>query len=458
MNLKPLLLFCLAGLVASTLTPSASAQTRTLRIVAQNLGADINGITMPQPGLIAPPNDTNNYAAGGELEGMGEEIVTNDPAQAIDILALEETTSNPTTVAPIANGLNTFYGLPGMYSNSSYQATESGGDVADGNGPNAIVFNTRTVRLLASVPVDPPGGTGNLGKASGEYREVVRYEFAPAGVATNATNVFFIYVSHYKSSSSGTLSTNQFYRNEEAQIIRNNSATLPANARILLVGDFNTGDASEPMYSTLIGSGINQAIDPLNPAGNTSLDWDINSTSVLPAKSFSPTAIHYRDDYEMMTTNVYYGIDGGLKFVPGSYHVFGNNGSIGYLGNVNSGANTALNNRLATNGPVFIPAAQIYTDLASASDHLPVTADYTIPMPVPQITSCSLSGNDLMLSFTNGITNAVYSLLMQTNLATPLINWTSLVNYTATSGAFSFTATNAVDATTPQRFYRLKGK
>ena len=68
----------------------------------------------------------------------------------------------------------------------------------NGNGPNALVYNTKTVQLLASVPVDPPGGTGNLGSASGEYREVMRYEFAPAGVAPTATNEFYIYVSHYK--------------------------------------------------------------------------------------------------------------------------------------------------------------------------------------------------------------------------------------------------------------------
>ncbi len=415
---------------------------------------------MPLPGLIAPSNDTNNYAAGGSLEGMGEEIVTNDQAQAIDILALEETTSNPITVAPIVNALNIFYGVPGMYSNSSYQATESGGNMANGNGPNAIVFNTRTVRLLASVPVDPPGGTGNLGKNSGEYREVVRYEFAPAGVATNAANVFFIYVSHYKSSGNGTLSTNQFYRNGEAQIIRNNSATLPATARILYVGDFNTGDASEPMYSTLIGAGINQAIDPLNVAVNTSINWSSSTTdtNILVMLTEHGYNLEFRDDLQVMTTNVYYGAPGGLKLVPGSYHIFGNNGSIGYLGNVTSGANTALNNRLATNGPVFIPAAQIYTDLASASDHLPVTADYTIPMPSPVVTGVSLLGTNLTLTVTNGITNAVYSLLMQTNITVALTNWTTVASYTATSGVFTYIATNAVDASAPQRFYRLKGK
>ena len=126
---------------------------------------------------------------------------------------------------------------------SPYQATESGGDVADGNGPNALVYNTKTLQLLASVPVDPPGGTSNLGSSSGEYREVMRYEFAPAGMTPTATNEFYIYVSHYKS---GTSSSDLAYRNGEAQIIRTNEAIdLPANARVLYVGDYNVTTSGE---------------------------------------------------------------------------------------------------------------------------------------------------------------------------------------------------------------------
>ena len=158
-------------------------------------------------------------------------------------------------------------------------------------------------------------------------------------------------------------------RQGEAQIIRNHAATnVPATARILYVGDFNTGIAAEGMYVTLTAPGTNQAIDPINPSGDTSLIWDTNT--VLNVKTFSPTGIHYRDDYQMMTTNVFYGTAGGLALVPGSYHVFGNNGTTPYLGSVNSGSNTALTGRLVTNGPVFITVLQLLADLASASDHL----------------------------------------------------------------------------------------
>jgi PKD repeat protein len=361
-------------LLAGGLSVPALAQTRTLRIVTYNIEDDINGATTPLPGLIAPSSG-GTVLNGGVLEGIGEEIVGNDPAQPLDILALQETTANTTTVVPIVNGLNSFYGVPGMYTNSTYQATESGGDTGDGNGPNAIVYNTTTVQLLASVPVDPPGGTGQLGGSSGEYREVMRYEFAPAGVTPTAANEFYIYVSHYKS---GTSSTDAQDRAEEAQIIRNNSATLPATARILYVGDYNVETSSEVGYQTIVGSGINQGIDPMNPSGATGVTWE--TSALLNQKTESSTDLRYRDDLQICTTNVYYGTAGGFALVPGTYHVFGNNGTTAYEGNVSSAGNTSLNN-LTPNAR--ISATQLFQDLTTASDHLPMVADYTVPIPPP---------------------------------------------------------------------------
>ena len=439
-------------LAATCLMATASAQTRILRIVTYNIAADINGATAPLPGLLAPPGNTNNYQAGGVLAGIGEELL-NGHAQPLDILALQETTSNPVTVTPIVNGLNAFYGVAGMYSDSPYQATESGGVATSGNGPNAVVFNTRTVQLLASVPVDPPAGTSALGSSSGEYREVMRYQFAPAGVATNAANLFYLYVSHYKS---GTGTANVNYRLGEAQIIRNNAALLPATARVLYVGDFNTGVAAEGMYVTLITPGINQAFDPVNPAGSTNLVWDTNSA--VAVKTYSPAAIHYRDDYQLMTTNVYAGVAGGLSLVPGTYHPFGNNGSIAFTNSLNSATNTALNNRLVTNGPAFLTATQLLLDLASASDHLPVVADYTIPVPAPVITGVNLAGTNLVLTVTNGITNGLYTVLMSTNLAMPLTNWTAGDSSVAAGSKFTFTVTNGASTSGRQRFYQLRSQ
>ena len=451
---------CLALGAVFDVFPVVAAQTRTLRVVTYNIQADTGGYTAPRPGLIIPSGG-GTVQQGGVLEGIGEEMVGNDQARPIDILALQETTTNPVTVVPIVNGLNSFYGVVGMYSNSTYQATQFGGsdNNGSGNGPNAMVYNAKTLQLLASVPVDPPGGIGNLGSPSGEYREVMRYEFAPAGMTPTATNEFYVYVSHYKAS---TGSQNEGYRLGEARIIRNDEANhLPANARVLYVGDYNVDNSGEAGYQTILSNtapnGIyqGQGIDPLNPTNNPNINWSTSTTdtNILMMLSEYGYKIEYRDDLQVMTTNVYSDAPDGLALVPGTYHVFGNNGTISYSGSVNSGGNTALLNRLATNGPVFINASQLYLDLTTASDHLPVVADYTIPIIVPAPVFQSVTAApDGTITFTwNAAADAVYQLQCCTNLAEgSWSNW-----------GITITATNTVMSTSdspepdPQRFYRL---
>ena len=364
-------------LAAYGITAIASAQTRTIRVVTYNIEDDISNATTPLPGLISPSSG-GSVTNGGVLEGIGEEILGSDPAQPIDILALQETTSNPVTVQPIVDGLNAFYSsrsLSAGYAMSPYQGTDTGGSNA-GNGPNAMVYNTNTLQLVASVGVGTPGGSSN-----GEYRQVVRYEFAPAGVTPTTNNEFYVYVSHYKS---GTTSGDITDRNGEAQIVRADSATLPSNTRILYTGDFNASTSGEAMYQTLIAGGANQGYDVLNPSGLTTNDWGSSTTStgILAVLTESATNLRYRDDYQMMTSNVLHSVAGGLAYIPGTYHTFGNNGTTPYNGNMNSGSDTALNNDLNTN-VTGITAAQLYQYLTTGSDHLPEVADYTIPVAAP---------------------------------------------------------------------------
>jgi PKD repeat protein len=432
-----------AFLVASGFPAVTTAQTRTLRIVTYNIEDDISGATVPLPGLIAPSG--GSVTNGGVLEGIGEEILGSDPAQPLDILALQETTSNGTTVQPIVNGLNAFYlsrNIPAGYAMSTVQGTESGGDTADGNGPNAIVYNTNTVQLIASVPVDPSGGTSKLGSASGEYREVMRYEFAPAGVTPTTNNEFYIYVSHYKS---GTTSADLTARTGESGIIRTNSATLPSNARVLYVGDFNVSTSSEVSYQNIVGStlvGI-QGIDPFNTNGTTGINWA--NGSQLAVKTESATDLHYRDDFQVVSSNVFAGAAGGLALVSGTYHTFGNNGTTPYQGSVNSG-NTSLNSDLTTN-VTGISATQLYQYLTTASDHLPVVADYTIPVPssapVASFTGSPVSGvAPLAVTFTDTSSGSITNWSWNfgdggtTNLATNTVLYTY-----STAGVYSVTET-----------------
>src|SRR4051794_7652338 len=83
----------------------------TLRVVSYNIAADVDGYTTARPGLETV------------LEGIGAETVKGN-AQPIDILGLEETTSNAATVQPIVDALNAKYGA-GTYATSALQGQTS---------------------------------------------------------------------------------------------------------------------------------------------------------------------------------------------------------------------------------------------------------------------------------------------------------------------------------------------
>ena len=74
---------------------------------------DINGYSTPRPGLYQV------------LEGVGEEQVQGT-VRPIDILVLQETTNNSTTVSPIVTNLNTYYNGAAVYAQSTYQADQTG--------------------------------------------------------------------------------------------------------------------------------------------------------------------------------------------------------------------------------------------------------------------------------------------------------------------------------------------
>jgi hypothetical protein len=449
-----------AGFLACAVSCESQAQTRTVRVVTYNIEADTGGFSTPRPGLIVP-SAGGTVQQGGVLEGIGEQNLASDPAQPLDILALQETTSNSMTVAPIVNGLNSYYNAPGMYAMSTVQAGTSGG-ITGGGGPNALVYNTTTLQLLASVKVDPPAGQ-SLGANSGEYREVMRYLFAPVGVTPNSSNQFYVYVSHYKSGGNASDAT---ARAGEATIIRNDEASnLPADARALYVGDYNVfGGSSEAGYQIMVAAtapdGITQgrAFDLLNVSGASGIDWSANSLQYT--KTESSYNVRYRDDMQLMTSNVFYGVAGGLALVPGTYHPFGNNGTTPFGGSVNLPANTALTNLMAG---ASISAAELLQDLTNAADHLPVVADYTIPLPSVLVNlrlgAAVASANVFRFAVSNedGTTinsgeQSRISIYTSTNPAVPFLSWSRLTNsIQLTNGFLQVTDTNVVYSS---RFYR----
>jgi hypothetical protein len=73
----------------------------------------------------------------------------------------------------------------------------------------------------------------------------------------------------------------------------------------------------------------------------------------------------------------------------------------------------------------------------------------------PVISSIKVVGGNLVFSGTGGGANGSYQVITATSLLTPLANWTVL-GTGAFDGSGNFSVTNAIQAGTPQQFYRIK--
>jgi endonuclease/exonuclease/phosphatase family metal-dependent hydrolase len=300
------------------------------------------------------------------LPAIGENL-RNGIAKPIDVLSLQEQTTPATTTQDIVNLLNAYYGA-GTYARGVQIATSTGA------GRPAIIYNTQSVQLIAEVRATTASTTGGP-------RQTMRYQFRPIGYDASAD--FYVYSSHFKASQgtdSGASVSNPDRRNVEATQIRANADALGQGASLIYTGDFNLYSSTEPAYQTLLSAGAGQAIDPLNPS-NATQNWD-NSSSFASFHTQSPCTsatgncgvgggIDSRFDFQLSTAEVHDGE--GFDLIPGSDHPFGNNGST-YNQAVNSGSNT-----VTFPGVTSFTKSQILNALVSATDHLPVVADYQLP-------------------------------------------------------------------------------
>lgn len=316
----------------STLTSTASAQ---LKIVAYNCkhNPTSSGNTYWTTQLANYGNATWHNTYYGST-GYG--TIPKRPA----VMALTECGTSlqgeADTVSQVVAILNAIYGSQG----GTYASTQiHAGSYED----YALVYDSSQVTLLESRTV--AGGT----------RPFLRGRFRPVGYTTSASE-FYLYVVHLKAYPD----YEQTRLSEvNAMLFRSSGAAdeLPANSNIIYLGDFNfTTSYGEPAYDLLLNpspDGVNNpgvAFDPLgdicSPAygGNTPAAYSTYSaTSPWSRIDFQFPSLALHDHKGMDYIDSVNGLD--------SLHAHGNrNGS--------------------TSG---------YQAVQSASDHLPLIADYQLP-------------------------------------------------------------------------------
>jgi PKD repeat protein len=161
----------------------------------------------------------------------------------------------------------------------------------------------------------------------------------------------------------------------------------------------------------------------------------------LNEKTEEDFSLHYRDDYQLSTTNVFSGNSNGLAVNTNTYHGFGNNGTVGYEESVTDGTDTALNTDLAPGSP--ISASQLYQDILGASDHYPVVADYVVPVVQPGafFTATPTSGTVPLTVTFNDVSSGIVT------------NWYWVFGDGATSN--TYTTTNVVHTYTNPGVYTV---
>ena len=283
---------------------------------AQSACAQLRVVSYNTLGNPTTSGDFSNWNV--VLQAIGDQSA-NGIAKRIGIMALQEV-DQPTAgqnAKNIASLLNVLYGV------STYQASVA--PFGDGFNLQAFVYDTQQVELLNTLAFDI--GT----------RPSWRGRFRPLGYTSSAAE-FYVYSSHLKAFD-GFQST----RANESALLRSNGNNLGQGAHIIYAGDYNlTGGAGEPAYANMLSAGNGQAIDPQGG----------DFTDPLK-KSYSSSSPGSRIDFQFITNEL--SDDEGLDLIDGNYRVFG---------------------RVQQTPSRIITSP---SQLTSASDHLPVVADYQLP-------------------------------------------------------------------------------
>jgi endonuclease/exonuclease/phosphatase family metal-dependent hydrolase len=310
-----------------------------LRIVSYNIASSGSG-GVPRSGL-----DTI-------LHGIASEMV-GGIARYIDLLALQEVASQATTSSIVAGMLNSRYG-ESIYSASSLDGASTG------SGTQGIVYNTKTLQLLGESLV----GTSTT---TGQPRQTVRYHLQPVGGVGGSD--FYVYNSHWKSADDADSRNRRLL---EAQAIRADADLLGEGRNVFYVGDFNVYTGSELSFQQMIGVGNGQAFDPLDRVGSWSdnvsfVDTFTQAPAVNPPGSLTGGGLDDRFDFQLLSGELFDG--SGLEYRSGTYHAFGNNGSVAINSNINDGTSTALIG--------LFDRSAVLDLLTTVSDHLPVVSEVT---------------------------------------------------------------------------------
>ncbi|MEQ8848396.1 endonuclease/exonuclease/phosphatase family protein [Botrimarina sp.] len=322
----------LKGLAIAAVAFAASAASAQLRI------ATYNTLHGPNPGTPTV------------LQAIGLERV-NGFAKPVDVLLLQEQDEPFTSTQEIVNQLNALYGA-GTYRRGLVATGPSYSDIRQ-----TVIYRAESVQLIDERAIGAAGGNPL------PARQALRARFRPVGYGEEAD--FYVYNNHYKA---GGAPSDFDRRAAASRVIRTDADSLGGDAHVIFGGDFNLRSSFDDAFVELTRAGDSQAFDPAAFPGQ----WK-NNFGARTVHTHGNTDVDDRFDFLLPTTEWRDGE--GLDLIDGSYHVLGNNGST-YNLPVNSLANTY---EFDFGEGASLTRADVLNALFTASDHLPVVADFQLP-------------------------------------------------------------------------------
>lgn len=236
--------------------------------------------------------------------------------------------------------------------------TTSNGENSSG-GAAALFYRTQSFTEIESAHIDLPTGAG---------RNTDRWLMQLVGYSSTASRAY-IYGTHLKAS---TGDANEQLRLDGALTIRANADALGAGARAIYLGDFNVYRHTEPAFLAMLAAGNGRAVDPFG-----GVSWNNAANSIVHTQSPRDVGGNglvgggLDDRFDLLMTTVQLADGSGLSIIPGTCRTLGNDGNH-YQQAINAGVNTYFPGQPSR-------SSQLANALFSASDHLPVIADFRVP-------------------------------------------------------------------------------
>jgi len=244
----------------------------------------------------------------------------------------------------------------------------------DANGSdtdNLLFYNMNTIGLKEQ---------NNINTSLRAISEYIVYYKDPNLAITHDTTFIYLYGCHLKAGtaadySNGNPLNNGQQRDAAANSLKNYLTNHNRTQNVIVGGDMNIYNSSEPAYSTLLNGGTLDLFDPISQSGawhNSYSHRNVHtqSTRCYGCSSYgggSTGGLDDRFDMILISNDVMNGSQ-GVKYNTGSYRAVGQDGTR-FNGSVNDNTNSDV--------PQDVANALFYT-----SDHLPVLLKIKVGGPV----------------------------------------------------------------------------